>query len=303
MAGVSVKLAAFILLAVLALASRADAAVIAVIKSKDVSQYNQTLDGFKARLGGKAEVKEFNLDAVGEGAIAAAVSAVNPNAIFAIGPAAAKIARTSFPSVPLVYAVVPNPDGIGLRGQNVTGVAMSVHPRKHFALFRQLAGSVKRVGVIYNPQKSQDYVDEGIKAAEGHGIQLISKKANGEQDVPNLLREMIGQIDAFWLIPDSTVVSRNSYKFILQNTLEKGIPLLVFSSELVKAGALVGLSPDFGDAGDKAAQLLEKIVTGTKADSLAISYPDGRLELNEQIAEKMHIKLPGDLLSRRGKIY
>jgi ABC-type uncharacterized transport system substrate-binding protein len=99
------------------------------------------------------------------------------------------------------------------------------------------------------------------------------------------------------------VVSRNSYKFILQNTLEKGIPLLVFSPELVKAGALCGLSPDFGDAGDKAAQLLEKIVAGTKADSLAVSYPDGRLELNEQIAEKMRIKLPGDLMNRRGMIY
>lgn len=297
-------LASWLVLAGITLAAvPARAATVAVIKSKDVSQYNQTLDGFKARFAGKAEVKEFNLDAVGESAIAAEVGAVNPAAIFAIGPAAAKIARTSFPNVPLVYAVVPNPEGIGLKGANVTGVAMSVHPKKHFALFRALAGSVKRVGVIYNPQKSQDYVDEGVKAAEKEGITLVSKKAAGEQDVPNLLREMIDQIDAFWLIPDSTVVSRNSYKFILQNTLEKGIPLLVFSSELVKAGALLGLSPDFGDAGDKAAQMLEKIVSGTKADSIPVSYPDGRLELNEQIAEKMRIKLPGDLLGRRGKIY
>jgi putative ABC transport system substrate-binding protein len=292
---------AFLLL--LFASTQAHAAVVAVIKSKDVSQYNQTLDGFKARFGGKAEVKEFNLDAIGEEAIAAQVQAVNPTAIFAIGPAAAKVARTAFPSVPLVYAVVPNPEGIGLKGAGVTGVAMSVHPKKHFNLFRALGGSIKRVGVIYNPQKSQDYVDEGARAAEGHSIQLVAKKASGEQDVPNLLREMIDQIDAFWLIPDSTVVSRNSYKFILQNTLEKGIPLLVFSSDLVKAGALVGLSPDFGDTGDKAAQMLEKIVTGTKAESLPVSYPDGRLELNEQIAEKMKIKLPGDLLARRGKIY
>jgi len=291
-----------LVLAAAVTASPAHAANVAVIKSKDVSQYNQTLDGFKARFAGKGELKEFNLEAVGEGAIPTEVGAINPVAIFAIGPAAAKVARTAFPNVPLVYAVVPNPEGIGLRGQNVTGVAMSVHPRKHFALFKQL-GAIKRVGVIYNPQKSQDYVDEGMKAAESQGIQLVSKKANGEQDVPNLSREMIDQIDAFWLIPDSTVVSRNSYKFILQSTLEKGIPLLVFSSELVKAGALIGLSPDFGDAGDKAAALLEKIVGGAKAETLAVSYPDGRLELNDQIAEKMHIKLPGDLLARRGKIY
>jgi putative tryptophan/tyrosine transport system substrate-binding protein len=276
---------------------------VAVIKSKDVAQYNQTLDGFKARFGTRGEIREFNLEAMSEGDLQSAVGGMNPQAIFAIGPAAAKMARTAFANTPLVYAVVPNPEGIGLTGGNVTGVAMSVHPRKHFALFRALGPTVKRVGVIYNPQKSKDYVDEGQKAADAVGIQLVAKKAAGEQDVPNLLREMIDQIDAFWLIPDSTVVSRSSYKFILQNTLEKGLPLLVFSSELVKAGALVGLSPDFGDAGDKAALVIEKIMGGTRAESIPMSYPEGRLDLNDEIIGKMRVKVPDDLKGRKGKIY
>ncbi len=288
----------------LLVASQASAAgVVAVIKSKDVITYNQTLDGFKARFGGKAEVKEFNLDTIGEDAIKGAVQGVNPSAIFAIGPAAAKVARSEFPNTPLVYAVVPNPEGIGLKGSGVTGVAMSVHPKRYFALFRQLGSNIKRVGVIYNPQKTGEYVEEGGKAAEGNGMSLIAKKAQGEADVPNMLREVVDQIDALWMIPDSSVVTRNSFKFILQTTLEKNIPLLVFSTDMVKAGALLGLSPDYGDTGDKAAQMLEKIVSGTKIDSIPISYPDGRLDLNEQIAEKMHIKLPGDLLGRRGKTF
>jgi putative ABC transport system substrate-binding protein len=287
----------------LAFADEARAGGVAIIKSKDVAQYNQTLDGFKARFSGKGEMREFNLESMAEGDLIGAVQSMNPAAIFAIGPAAAKMARTSFGSTPLVYAVVPNPEGIGLTGANVTGVAMSVHPRKHFALFRALGPSVKRVGVIFNPQKSKDYVDEGQRAADAVGIQLVAKKASGEQDVPTVLREMIDQIDAFWLIPDSTVVSRSSYKFILQNTLEKGLPLLVFSGELVKAGALLGLSPDFGDAGDKAALVMEKILGGTKAESIPMTYPDGRLDLNDEIAGKMRIKIPDDLKGRRGKIY
>ncbi len=284
-------------------ATQAGAAPVVVIKSKDMSQYNQALSGFKSRISGKTPVQELNLDAVGEGAIADQVRALGPAAIFAIGPAAAKVARSSFPSVPLVYAVVPNPEAIGLKGQNVTGVQMGVHPKKHFALIKQIGGTLKRVGVIYNPQKSQDYVDEGQRAAEGQGIQLVSRKANGEQDVPNLVRDMLGSIDAFWLIPDSTVVSRSSYSFILKNTLEKGIPMLVFSSDLVSAGALVGLSPDFVDAGSKAAELMDRIVGGAKPESLGVGYPDGRLDLNETIAERMGIKLPADLLGRRGKIF
>lgn len=289
-------------LSVSLLSATAFAAKVVVIKSKDVAQYNQALDGFRAKLASKVETKEFSLDA-GEAAVQAGVSGAAPDAIFAIGPAAAKLARTAFASVPLVYAVVPNPEGLGLKGANVTGVSMSVHPRKNFQLLKTMPKKVTRVGVIYNPAKSQDYVNEGVKAAEALGITLVQKTAEGEQDVPAQLRDMLDHIDAFWLLPDSTVVSRNSFKFILQNTLEKGVPLLVFSSELVKTGALFGLSPDFGDAGDKAAQLIEKVLSGAKAETLPVAYPEGRLEVNDQVAERMQVTLPADVLAKRGKIF
>ncbi len=283
------------------------AAKVGVIRSKDVSQYNQTLDGFRAKLAGKVDLKDLNLEALGDAEVTSQLQAMNPDAIFAIGPAAAKLARTAFARVPLVYAVVPNPEGLGLRGAGVTGVAMSVHPKKSFQLLRAMPKKITRVGVIYNPQKSGDYVAEGQKAAEALGFQLvtktITKTTDGEQDVPVALRDLIDKIDVFWLIPDSTVVSRNSFKFILQTTLEKSVPLLVFSSELVKAGALLGLSPDFGDAGDKAGAAIEMILGGKKAEAIPISYPDGRLDINDQVAEKLQISFGSEILSKRGKIY
>ncbi len=276
---------------------------IAVVVSKDLPQYEQVLDGFKSRLGGKVTLRVLSLEAMGQDALAAELGALAPRAIFAIGPGAAKAVRATTSDTPLVYAAIPDPEALGLTGPSVTGVLAHVHPKKYLALLRALGSGIKRVGIIYHSDKSRDYLAEAGRAAAAAGMQLVMKKADSEQDVPKLLRELIEDIDAFWVIPDASVASRGSYRFIVRNTAEKALPLLAFSGELVKAGATLGLTADFGDAGDKAALMIEKIIAGTRAESIPAAYPDGRLEMNDEVAARMSLRIPEDVRGRRGKIY
>ena len=63
------------------------------------------------------------------------------------------------------------------------------------------------------------------------------------------------------------------------------------------------MSADATDSGDKAAAQVLRILDGTKAESIPVAYPEGRLEINEGVADKLQIKFGPDILNKRGQIY
>ena len=45
------------------------------------------------------------------------------------------------------------------------------------------------------------------------------------------------------------------------------------------------------------------IGTPTKAEAIPVAFPEGRLDINDQIADKMQLKISPELLAKRGKIF
>src|SRR3990172_12451188 len=68
-------------------------------------------------------------------------------------------------------------------------------------------------------------------------------------------KDIINRIDALWIIPDSTVVTKNSLDTIFKKTLKNRLSIFCTSSAIVKAGALISISPDYRYTGLQAAQL------------------------------------------------
>jgi putative ABC transport system substrate-binding protein len=110
--------------------------------------------------------------------------------------------------------------------------------------------------------------------------------------VSEALENLIDRIDALWLLPDSTVVTKESFGLIKSATLENNIPLLCTSDIFVKAGALAAVFSDYGHTGRQAAQLAKEILNPSASGSLGIVNPDKiTLAINSDTAEKLGLKL------------
>ena len=66
------------------------------------------------------------------------------------------------------------------------------------------------------------------QAAISH-FQFKELPVESEKDVPQQLRALLPDIEALWLMPDSTVLTNESIGFILESALAQQIPVVGFS--------------------------------------------------------------------------
>jgi len=279
------------------------AAEVIIFKTAEVAAYNQAIAGFREIVPG-VEITEENMDndiEVG-GRIIERIKRRKPAAILAVGAKAAELSSREISVIPIVFCMVMAPEKYGIKGENITGVSMEVPPKAQFSTLKSILPFLKSIGVIYDPKESGRLIDEGKTAAEDLGLELIAREVISREEIAGAMKELIEKVDALWLVPDTTVVTRESFKYMLSSTIKKGIPLLVFSDGFVKGGAFLSLSPDYFSVGREAGNLVKKILRGTSPQSLPLIHPEGKLSINMSTARDLGIEIP-EGIKRRAKIY
>ncbi|MDD5224216.1 MAG: ABC transporter substrate-binding protein [bacterium] len=293
----------FFILLTLIFPFQAVSAEVAVFLSGDMEAYQSALAGVRKSVQG-ADLTEFNMkDNLETGKnLVITIRDKKPKAILALGARAAKLAREEITDIPVIYCLVFNPFELGLEAANISGVAMIASPDSQFENFKAVLPSLKRLGVLYDPGKSSRWVEGAKKAAPRYGIELVERRINSAEGVSQALKEIISTIDALWLLPDTTVVSKEIFSYLLNVTLDKQLPIFAFSEGLVKSGALLALSPDYRETGAKAGELINAILNGN-SDHSSLVYPAGKLYINSKTAEAVGIKIPGAVKQKAQAIY
>ncbi len=225
-------------------------------------------------------------------------------ALVAVGAKATVDLRQLFPEHPIVFCMILNPERYQLPNGKMTGVALNIDPESQFRAVRMLLPKAKRIGVLYDPAKSGSTIKLAQQSANARGLTLSASKVTDPKDVPKLFRELLDQIDVYWLIADSTVVNEQSFEFMLLYSVEKKIPMISYSKNFVKAGALVSLSADYYAIGKQTGQLVQRILEGEAADSIPVQYPkDPRLVLNLKTATRLGLNFDAKLVSEAEEVY
>ncbi|UCD83250.1 MAG: ABC transporter substrate-binding protein [Deltaproteobacteria bacterium] len=274
----------------------AGAEEVIIFKSGDFAAYDQAVAGFKAALTG-VEVSEENMKGDTETGekIIGAIKTRTPRAILAVGTRALELSAKEIPDIPIVFCMVIEPEKLGLKGNNIAGVGMEVSPEKQISNFKSALPSLKSIGVVYNPENSDQRVKEGGRACQKLGMKLVGRTVGDPKEVPDAFRGLVGTVDAIWLLPDTTVLTKTSFSFILKTAMEEKIPLLGFSESLVKGGALMSFAVDYRSVGELAGSLVKKILAGTTPGTLALASPEGEFAVNLNIADFLGIKIKEEI--------
>ena len=286
------------------------AASIAVIKSTNLPGFDQVLRSFNTTAsdqGLKIEVTEFNLKGkVKAGKKIAEEIRKSPFLlVLAMGPLAAQMAKEELADFPVLYCMVSNPHRYGLAGENIAGISLDVPGEIQFNLYKTIVPTLQTMGVIYDPEKSGPLVAEASKAAEKLGLNLLSVPVSSHKMVPKALRGMLGKIDALWMLPDDTVLTTDSFRFLLVTSFENKLPFLAISDIFVKVGALATIAPDPEELGRQIVKLVRKIQSGTLDLRVVDILPpsDSNLVINLKTAQRIGLDIAPEVIQSASKLY
>jgi putative tryptophan/tyrosine transport system substrate-binding protein len=271
---------------------------VAALLSDDITAYRQALEGFKRAYHGP--VIDFDMgpagDRLGE------VRASHPEVILAVGVRAAKAAAEGLPDVPVVYCMVLDPEVNGISGPNVTGVTLAIPVKRQLEALHRVVPSMTRVGIIYSPAKTGSLAEEARAAAASLGLTVTAESVQHSDQVPDALARLAGKVDAIWLPPDATVVTKETFRLALEISLARKVPLMVFNSQFVKAGALLAVSPDYSASGEDAAKVVRQVLTGKKPGDIPVSATRGTLVVNVGTAKSLGLDIPESVLGPAQKV-
>ncbi|MGD9852110.1 MAG: ABC transporter substrate-binding protein [Nitrospirales bacterium] len=274
---------------------------IAILKSANISAYTEAIEGFKSRLPPSAQITlEYDLqgDMAKGRNLARRIRASDAKIVLAVGLKAALAAKLEILDIPVIYCLVLDPDKYGLPSSNMVGLSLDLPFQDHVKPLKSLLPKASRLGVLFDPQKTSGMVKQLKQEAKSLGFTILAEEVQAEQDIPKALNALPSDIDALWLLPDSTVLTEDSLDFLMSWTLERHIPVAGFSAGLVKSGALVATYLKYADTGHQAANLAKDLMQNAKSPVLGTSVtPDTvHRSVNQKTATYLGLSLPPNLL-------
>jgi ABC-type uncharacterized transport system substrate-binding protein len=121
------------------------------------------------------------------------------------------------------------------------------------------------------------------------------------QDIAPAFAALNGQADALYVVQEALVVAHRTR--ILTFALAARLPTIFNSRELVQAGALLSYGPNYPALFRRAAELVDKILHGTKAADIPVEQPTKfDLVINLTTAKALGLAIPESFLLRADEV-
>jgi len=225
--------------------------------------------------------------------------------------AAAIAAKQATSVIPIVFTLAADPVGSGLvaslarPGGNVTGLSVQQLDlaRKRVELLREVVPDLRRLAIMANVGYPAMLVEIGEvqAAALTLGLEVATSEIRQAEDIAPAFEALKGRADALYVCADALVVTNR----IRINTLAQGARLLTMYGfrEFVEAGGLMSYGPNLPGLFRRAAELVDKILRGTKPGDIPVEQPTKfDLVINLITAKALGLEVPPTLLARADEV-
>lgn len=248
-----------------------------IVQSDDLQAYGAPVPAFLEALA--VEPQPLRLNVHGRESEARAIVArlreERPEVVFCLGAKACYAVQQELPHIPLVHAVILEPERYGIVGRQVTGVTMTVPPVTYLSQLVGFFPTVKRIGVLRGTTVSDERIAELRAAAAEVGVSLVVEQISAPKEARSAFQKLVDrQIDALWLPPDREILDRDAFRALFDETRRRHMPLLVDTANMVEAGGLFSLVPDPDAVGKQAAALVQQILDGAAPAVLPREDPE-----------------------------
>jgi putative ABC transport system substrate-binding protein len=274
------------------------AAEIAILKSSSINAYDQAITGFKSTAPSGLIYSEYDVQGDLEQGrkLAKKIRGSEASLVVAVGLKAAVAAKLEIVDIPIVYMMILDPSKHNLTGPNMTGTLLEIPAERQFKILRAFLPNLRRLGMLVNSGGNTSKVKDAVAQAAAQSFQLQAFPVDSEKEVPQQLRALLGATDALFLRPDSTVLTNESIGFILETSLAKRVPVIGFSPEFTRLGALLSLSVSYGEVGRETGVLAKRILEGDrKLPAKPIPIERLKITVNLKTARFLGIEFPQDV--------
>ena len=246
-------------------------------------------------------------------AFAAELVALGPDLLIAPNTQAAVALKSATANIPIVFAAVGDPVGLGLvqslsrPGGNLTGLA-SVNlgfTGKAIEMLREMVPTASKIAVLANPGNPIHRLivaEELPQIARNLGVALLIVEATTAEQLDIAFASAAAQHpDAINVFGDA--LTFNNAPRVTALAAKHHLPANYFGRLFATIGGLMSYSPDIPDLFFRAGGYVDKILKGTKPSDLPVEQPTKfELVINLKTAKELGLTVPPSLLARADEV-
>jgi putative tryptophan/tyrosine transport system substrate-binding protein len=207
-------------------------------------------------------------------------------------------------TIPIVLAVAFDPVGAQPAG-NVTGISIQ-QPEligKRLDLLSEVIPQLRRLAIMSNAGYAAPTLEaEKTKVtAQALGFEAARLGIWRSEDIAPAFDAIGGKADALYVVSDALIAANRT--LITTLALSARLPTILSYGDYVEAGGLMSYGPNYADLFRRAADMVDKILHGTKPGDIPVEQPSKfELVINLATARAIGLTVPSTVLARADRV-
>lgn len=233
--------------------------------------------------------------------------ALAPDVILTTSTATTRVLRAATQAIPIVFVGLSDPVATGIVSNiarpeaNATGLMLYEHSLagKWLSLLKDIAPSLKRVAVLFNPRTSPYaafYLRTAQETAGGLGLTVTPAVVNDASEIDPALAAMAGADCGLMVLPDGGFVASNNATLIALAAKYR-VPAIYAVRAYAANGGLMSYGADLTLQFRDGASYVDQILRGAKPAELPVRFAAKfDLVINAAAARALGLNVPRHLM-------